>query len=57
MALYVSSIHGAERLDAVDGIAQRHGYRCKRPHHGLFRGDAPLRCGQRRHDGKNAARP
>lgn len=57
MALYVSSIHGAGRLNAVGGIAQRRGCQRKRPHHGQFRGDASLRCGQRRHDGKNAARP
>lgn len=40
MALYAPNIHGAERLDAVGGIAQRHGYqncesgqRCSKGHY------------------------
>lgn len=32
-------------LDAVGGIAQRHVYRRKRPHHGQFRGDASFVAG------------
>ena len=36
MALYAPSIRGAGRLDAVGDIAQRHGYRRKRPHHWQF---------------------